>query len=121
MADHIVAEESEIGEGERILIELEGRFVGVYKIDGEYYAYTDWCPHQSGPVCEGRLKGTTCTTFDRETLETTQEWVKEDEVIQCPWHAWEFDVFTGDALHDERISLISHPVTVENGDVVVSL
>jgi nitrite reductase/ring-hydroxylating ferredoxin subunit len=125
MADHIVAEEGEIEDGEHILVELEGRFIGIYKIDGEYHAYTDWCPHQSGPICEGGVGGTTEISFDRDTLEYgvegQREWVKEGEILRCPWHAWEFDIITGEARHDDEISLISHSVNVEDGDIVVSL
>lgn len=125
MGDHIVAEEGEIESGEHILVQLEGRFVGVYNVDGEYYAYTDWCPHQSGPVCEGELKGTTDISFDRDTLEYgvegQREWVKDGEILRCPWHAWEFDILDGTAMHDEDIALISHTVNVDDGNVVVSL
>lgn len=125
MGDHVVAAADELDDGDRILVELEGRFIGVYNVGGEYYAYTDWCPHQGGPVCEGELAGTTRITFNRDTLEYgvdgIREWVKDGEILRCPWHAWEFDVLTGEAVHDDRIRLLSHPVTVVDGDIVVSL
>jgi nitrite reductase/ring-hydroxylating ferredoxin subunit len=125
MTEHIVAEAGEIDNGEHLLVQLEGRFIGVYNIDGEYYAYTDWCPHQSGPICEGELKGTTEISFDRDTLEyesdSIRKWVKEGEILRCPWHAWEFDILSGEAIHDDAIRLISHDVFEEDGEIVVSL
>jgi nitrite reductase (NADH) small subunit len=121
MDDHIVASDSELDDGDRIVVQLKGRDVGVFNLGGEYYAYTSWCAHQGGPACEGRLSGTTEATYDPETHETTTEWVMDDEVLLCPWHGWEFDVRTGQALARTEISLPECPVRVEDGDVVVSV
>ena len=113
MEEHIVASVDELGDGDRLVVQLEGRDIGVFNVDGDYYAYTSWCAHQGGPACEGRLSGT--------TNETTTEWVMDDEVLLCPWHGWEFDVRTGQALARSEISLPECPVRVENDDVVVSV
>ncbi len=53
--------------------------VGVYNLDGEYYATEDRCSHDDGPLCEGE--------FDPET-----------GVVVCPRHGANFDIRTGDAL-----------------------
>ena len=121
MADHIVASADELGDGDRLVVELEGREIGVFRVDEEYYAYTNWCLHQAGPVCEGTLSGTREARFDPETLETTLSWDREDEVLSCPWHGWEYDVLTGDCLSRQKAKLVSYPVRAEDGDVIVSL
>ena len=121
MTDHVVATQKELAENGRLLVELEGLELGVFDLDGEYRAYLNWCPHQNGPLCEGRISGTTEASFDRETLEYDLEWVDEDRVLRCPWHSWEFNLEDGRFGHDERITLPSYPVRVEDGDVVVSL
>ena len=57
MAKHVVATVDEIPPGERKIVELEGRSLGVFNIDGEFYAVRNICPHQGAPLCEGRLTG----------------------------------------------------------------
>jgi 3-phenylpropionate/trans-cinnamate dioxygenase ferredoxin subunit len=53
--------------------------VGVYNLDGEFYAIEDRCSHDDGPLCEG--------DFDSES-----------GVVICPRHGANFDIRTGDAL-----------------------
>ena len=53
--------------------------VGVYNLDGEYYAIEDRCSHDDGPLCEGE--------FDEET-----------GVVICPRHGANFDIRSGRAL-----------------------
>ena len=121
MGEHIVATDDELEDGDRIVVQLEGRDIGVFKLDGEYRAYTSWCAHQGGPACEGRMSGTTEAEYDRETHEVETTWVKDGEILLCPWHGWEFDIRTGQALPRKNVKLPSCPVRVEDGDVVVSL
>jgi nitrite reductase/ring-hydroxylating ferredoxin subunit len=122
MTDYVVAAADELGAGERIVVQLEGREVGVFNLDGEYYAYLNWCAHQSGPVCEGITTGTWETaTFDRETLAVELEWSGDGEVLNCPWHGWEFELRTGECLSKCGVTLPSYPTRVEDGDVVVTL
>lgn len=121
MSEHVVAEEGDIAPGERTLVELDGTEIGVFRMGDQYYAYPNWCPHQGGPVCEGYLTGTQEETFDRETLDSSLEWTSEGEILNCPWHGWEFDVRTGEALSGKGVKLPSFSVTVEDGDVVVSI
>lgn len=121
MGEHVVAAADEIADGERIVVELEGRDVGVFRVGDDYYAYTNWCPHQGGPICEGPVSGTTRESFDRETLESDLEWVREGRILVCPWHGWQFDLVTGAGVHDDGLSLPTHPVRVEDGRVVVEV
>ena len=48
-------------------------------------------------------------------------WGREGEILACPWHGWEFDLLTGQALADPRDRLRLYPVTVEDGTVFVLL
>ena len=117
----IIAREDEIPEGERIIVQVEGREIAVFNINGEVFAYTNWCLHQGGPICEGALTGTSKETFDRETLTNEFSWGREGEILNCPWHGWEYDVRTGECLSRSNRDLHSYPVTVKDGDVVISL
>lgn len=121
MSEHTVATVDELDDGDRKLVEVQGREIALFRIDGEFCAYTNWCLHQGGPACEGSVSGTATATFDREKLETSLEWCREGEILNCPWHGWEYDISTGGCLSKQDAKLPAHPVRVEDGDVVVSL
>jgi nitrite reductase/ring-hydroxylating ferredoxin subunit len=121
MTDHVVARADELDEGERILVEIEGREIAVFNVNDEFFSHLNWCPHQGGPVCEGKVDGTTRATFDRDTLEYELKWVKDDEILMCPWHYYEFDLLTGESRHNDAYDLMSFPVRVEDDDIVVTL
>jgi nitrite reductase/ring-hydroxylating ferredoxin subunit len=118
MTEHTVATEDEIPEGDCKLVTIDGRTIGIFNIRGEHFAYLNWCAHQAGPICEVMLTGTTQATFDKESLETRIEWVKEGEVLKCPWQKWEFDVITGECRSRRNVSLREYETRVEDGDVI---
>ena len=53
MRSVVVARADEIAPGERKLVRVGGRSIGVFNVGGEYYALRNRCPHQGGPLCEG--------------------------------------------------------------------
>lgn len=121
MAEYEVAQAEEIGEGERAVVQLEGKPIGVFNVNGEYRAYLSWCAHQSGPCCEGTVSGTSKAAFDPDTLEVEVEWIKEEEILNCPWHGWEYDLATGECLSRDGVVLPSFPVRVDDGRIFVEL
>lgn len=121
MSQHAVAKTEDIPEGERIVVQVKGREIGIFNIDGDYHAYTNWCAHQGGPCCEGSLTGTMYGEFDRETLEVSLEWSEEDNILNCPWHGWEYEITSGDCLSRQNVRLPSHDVEVEGEDVMITL
>lgn len=121
MTEHVVGRVDELADGDRLVVEVEGLDIGVFNVGGVLYAYPNWCPHQGGPLCEGRIDGTTEASFDRETLEYELRWEREGRVLRCPWHSWEFDVVENRFLHDTRLSLPSYPVRVSDGRILVTV
>lgn len=120
MTDHVVAETDELAEGDRMVVEVDGMEIGVFNINGEYRSFVNWCPHQSGPCCEGSVQGRIDASWDPDTLETTLSYSKEGEILSCPWHGWEFDLVSGDCLSDDSVHLPSFPVTVVDDQIIVS-
>ncbi len=49
------------------------------------------------------------------------EWMKDGEIITCPWHGLEFDITTGRCLASAKVRLRQYPVTIEDGQVVVTI
>ena len=57
MPKHIIAPVEEFPSGGRKVIEIAGRSIGIFNVNGEFYAIRNTCPHQGGPLCSGRLTG----------------------------------------------------------------
>ena len=55
---HVVCPARELPRGGRRIVDVDGRSIGVFNIDGEYHAVRNICPHQQAPLCEGWLTGT---------------------------------------------------------------
>ncbi len=115
--DHLqyVADVADLPPGERRIIEIGGKSVGVFNVHGEFVAYLNLCPHEFAPVCEGKVRGTTLPTDDPTEL----RWGREQEILACPWHGWEFDLRTGECLVD-RCRLLRYEVRVIDGKVYVA-
>jgi 3-phenylpropionate/trans-cinnamate dioxygenase ferredoxin component len=48
-----VASRDELPPGAKKLVELDGRAIAVFNVDGRYYAIDDVCTHDGGPLAEG--------------------------------------------------------------------
>jgi 3-phenylpropionate/trans-cinnamate dioxygenase ferredoxin subunit len=57
MARYIVGTTDEIQPGGRKIVDIGGRQVGVFNVNGEYFAVLNRCPHQGGSLCSGRQSG----------------------------------------------------------------
>lgn len=88
-----VCSTSELAPGERIVIEAKSRSIGVFNVDGEYYALNNICPHQMAPLCEGQITGHVESDGVGD-----YSLVREGEIIQCPWHGWKFDIRDGRSI-----------------------
>jgi nitrite reductase (NADH) small subunit len=46
---------------------------------------------------------------------------RDNPVVCCPWHGWEYDIKTGRCVADADAHLGVYDVTLENGEVVVDV
>jgi len=114
MAKYIVATVDEIPPGERKLITVSGRAIGVFNINGQYFALRNRCPHQGGALCDGRLSG-----LMQADLPGEYQYSRPDEILRCPWHGWEFDIRTGQSWVDPAKTRVrNYPVAVESGQAL---
>jgi nitrite reductase (NADH) small subunit len=56
--EYTIASTAEIPEGTHRTVELGRRKIGVFNIRGQFYALPNLCPHQLGPLCNGKVSGT---------------------------------------------------------------
>ena len=115
MARHVVAAVGEIPPGGRKIVEVAGRSIGIFNLNGEYFALRNRCPHQGGPLCEGTLWG-------RLTARAPGEIEYESGgIVSCGWHGWEFDIRTGQSwCEPARLRVRAYPVSVEPGSALLA-
>ena len=107
----------EWNEGGCRVVEVGGRRIGVVRVDREFFALRNRCPHKGAPLCEGTVGGTFLPSEPSD-----YRYGMENRVLRCPWHGWEFDLVTGRSLFQpEDVRVKTYPVTVEGDDVFLHL
>ena len=87
-----------LGEGRNF--QVGGTEIAVFHTRQGVYATQAECPHRKGPLADGLVGGTS---------------------LVCPFHAWKFDLQTGDALMGQ-CGIQTYPVRVtEGGDLWLTL
>ena len=113
---YVVASIDEIPPGGRKIVEVAGLSIGIFNLGGEFFALRNRCPHQGGPLCEGKLWGLLEASAPGEFAYT-----RRGEILTCGWHGWEFDVRTGQSWCDpRRLRARTYPVRVEHGSTLVA-
>ncbi len=70
----------------------------MFRHEGEFFAYSNFCLHQGGPACEGL---TIAKVEERLRPDKTSMglFFSEDEMhFVCPWHGMEYDMKTGECV-----------------------
>ena len=116
MARHVIGPVDMVPAGERLLVTIGGREIGIFNISGSFYALRNSCRHHQAPVCLGEVGGTYLPSAPDEYL-----WGLADRVLRCPWHGWEYDITTGCNLIEPALKLKTYPVIVENGQIIVEM
>jgi len=80
-------------------ISLQGRALCVANVDGAICVLDGTCPHEGGPLGEGTI---------------------ENGRVVCPWHAYAFDVLTGET-DDPSVKGEVLEAKVENGELRVKM
>jgi len=74
------------------------KVICIANVNGTISAMDNVCLHRGGPVGQGAV---------------------ENGKVVCPWHGWQWDPKTGQAVQDPRAKLAIYPLKIENGDVMV--
>jgi 3-phenylpropionate/trans-cinnamate dioxygenase ferredoxin subunit len=94
-----VAPASDIKPGDFASVEIDGAFVAVYNIGGEFFAIADVCTHDGGGLAGGEI---------------------DDHQVICPRHGARFCLRTGKALTPPASEPVrSYPTRVIDGRVEV--
>ena len=81
-------------------VDVGGKQVAVFNVNGSFHAIDNACLHQSGPLSDGDLTG---------------------HVVTCPWHAWTFDVSTGKLTTGTGAGVSRYECKREGDDILVAV
>lgn len=96
-----VASTADVAPGEAKCVEVAGKKVALFNLDGSFYAIDDTCPHRGGPLSEGEVAG---------------------EEVTCPWHGAIYNLKTGAALGPPAPRGVGcYAVRVQGSDVEVEV
>jgi 3-phenylpropionate/trans-cinnamate dioxygenase ferredoxin subunit len=96
-----IAPASELPNGERLFVDVGDVHVVIFNIAGQFFAISDVCSHDDGPVGDGDL---------------------EDFKIICPRHGAEFDIRTGKVVSMPAVvDIPAYPVRVVDGMIEIGV
>lgn len=99
MADfHRALDAAALAPGNCTEVVVNNRALAIFNVDGTFYATANQCLHRGGPLGQGMLSG--CE-------------------VMCPWHAWSWDVRTGENVANPSLKMQIYEVKVEGGVVLV--
>ncbi|GAA1994806.1 Rieske (2Fe-2S) protein [Nakamurella flavida] len=113
---YVVGRVEDFPESGRLLVEVNGREIGVFQVDGEFHAVLNRCPHLGGPLCYGQIVSKVSSPAPGiVNLDRSQT------LLTCPYHNWEFDIRTGQSYFDPHgLSARPFPIGVEAGTALQS-
>ncbi len=100
--------------GSSACIEAFGTTIAVFNVGGTLHALDNHCLHHGGPLCRGRISGTLLPSEPYE-----YRYGREGRILTCPWHGWQYDLETGEALHDPLVRVPRYEARVEGGEIVL--
>jgi len=102
MAEFVkVAKADELKPGQTRLVEVKGKEIALFNVDGVFFAIDNACTHEQGPLAEGDVEG---------------------HQVTCPLHGAMFDIRTGEVLGPPAYDdVATYPVRVTGGEVEVEV
>jgi 3-phenylpropionate/trans-cinnamate dioxygenase ferredoxin component len=96
-----VAKTDALKPGQARLVEVKGKEIALFNVDGEFYALDNACTHEQGPLAEGEVEG---------------------HEVTCPLHGAMFDIRTGEVLGPPAYDdVATYAVRVTGDDIEVEV
>jgi nitrite reductase/ring-hydroxylating ferredoxin subunit len=110
-----------VPEGGRLVIDIGEKTIGIFRVQGQLYAWENKCAHQGGPVCQGKIIPRVTEVIDQGGESRGFAFDESSLHIVCPWHGFEYDIRTG--VHPGRPSARLIRVAVEEsaGGIYVAI
>ena len=112
---YVVARRDELPPGARRIVKVGRREVGVFNIGGSLKAIANICPHHQAPLALGPVDGVVTARGVGD-----YEFGRENQIVRCPWHSFEFDLDTGRCLPVPELYRVAvYPAGWEGDEAVV--
>jgi nitrite reductase (NADH) small subunit len=100
MSDFVsVAKVNDVLPGQGKTVQIAGKDIALFNVDGTFYAVDDTCLHRGGPLGEGELTG---------------------HLVACPWHGWKYDVRTGVSITNPAAKVSCYETRIEGEELQIS-
>jgi len=119
VAELFVGKESEFEDRDRKIIAQGDLEIGVFHVNGDFYAYENNCVHQGGPVCQGKILNKVEEVLADDKTSKGLKFSESDVHIVCPWHGYEYNLMTGRHPGDRNVRLKPYEVKISDGEVYV--
>jgi len=120
MNEIMVGELREFKEGDYRVLKVEDFEFGIYRHGDRLLAYENLCPHDGGPVCQGKVIPRVEEMLGADQKSRGLRFSDRRNIV-CPWHGWEFDLESGRHCGDPKYRLRPVNVRVEENRVYVKL
>src|SRR3954464_10002929 len=118
MAEYVVGPAEEFPPGTHRVVKLGWGEGGLFNANGDLYALPNVSPHQFGPLCAGTVNGTMACSA---ATDWKFAWVREGEIVTCPWHGIGRGRATGKSISSPRLRVRTYPVAIEDGQVKITV
>ena len=112
---------SEFGDPGRKVVAFERFEVAIFKLEGEFFAYLNHCPHMGGPVCQGKMIAKVEEILAEDRTSQGMAFSRTRMHVVCPWHGYEFDIRTGVHPGNSRARLRKLPIALSGDDVIIDV
>ena len=120
MNEIMVGELSEFAEGGYRVLRVDTFEFGVFRQGDRVVAYENYCPHDGGPVCQGKVIPRVEEELGPDQTSRGLRFSDKRNIV-CPWHGWEFDIESGRHCGDPKYRLRPVDVRVRDNRVYVSV
>jgi nitrite reductase (NADH) small subunit len=116
-----VCNKSDLSDGQVRVVRIGDLEIGVVRHAGEFHAFSNYCPHQGGPVCEGLRMPRIVEHVTDQGIYLGQTFDESEMHIVCPWHGYEFRMSDGVHVRDDKVRIKKFPVVTKESDIYVTI
>lgn len=82
-------------------LDLAGKEIALFSVEGKLYATDNFCPHRGGPLFRGHIE--------------------PGPSVRCPLHGWNFEMASGQCLNMPQSKINTYPIEVRGSEVFVQI
>jgi len=97
---HTVCKVEDLRDGDSGAITIDGKTIALFRVNGQFFAIDDTCPHMGASLSAGTV---------------------QDGIVTCSWHYWRFRLADGAWADNPRIKIGCYKVEVVGDEVRVEV